>query len=177
MVNRVRRTNFVPQGTGETSGLAVFDRNKVAVVDYGVADQQVFSVEDAQTVISVRQRFTAAQIDAGAAFTALTAKRNFKYRLIDAFAIAVGGAVGTVTTIDILATAAASSRKLVAFGQAALTQSALVRAGSAGGVILADGASFTANDANTAVTVFNTGADMTGATHVDFVVLVALDRA
>ena len=65
--------------------------------------------------------------------------------------------LGTVTT----------ARKLVAFGQAALTEGTLVRAGSSGGVILAAGASYTVNDANTAITIGNTGADLTTATHVD----------
>jgi hypothetical protein len=78
----------------------------------------------------------------------------------------VGGAVSAVTTIDILGTVS-TARKLVAFGQAALTQSALVRAGAAGGVLLADGASFTQNDVSTAITVLKTGTDAATATHVD----------
>jgi hypothetical protein len=44
----------------------------------------------------------------------------------------------------------------------------MVRAGSSGGVILADGASFTANDAGAAITVLKTGADITTATGIDF---------
>ncbi len=116
-------------------------------------------------VHTIRTRFTVAQVNAGA--TLLPAITGVKYRMVDAFAIAVGGAVTTVTTVDILATLS-SSRKLVAFGQAALTQSALVRAGATGGTILADGASFTANDISTAVTVGITGSAITVATHIDF---------
>lgn len=118
-------------------------------------------------LLTLRKRVTIAAINAGA--TLLPAVIGVKYRLVDAFAIAVGGAVTTVTTVDVIGTVS-TARKLVAFGQAALTQSALVRAGAAGGVILADGASFTANDIGTAVTVGITGSAITVATHVDFTV-------
>ncbi len=114
----------------------------------------------------VRVRRTIAEINAGAAI--LPAIAGYKYQLVDAFAIAYGGAVGATTTVDLIGTVS-TARKLVAFGQAALTQSALVRAGSSGGVILADGASFTQNDAGTAITVGKTGSDLTVATGVDFV--------
>lgn len=123
-------------------------------------------------VLTLRKRLTIAAINAGA--TLLPAIPGVKYRLIDAFAIAVGGAVTSVTTVDVLGTLT-TSRKLVAFGQAALTQSALVRAGSAGGAILADGASFTANDAGAAVTANITGSAITVATNVDFTLLYAIE--
>jgi predicted RecA/RadA family phage recombinase len=123
-------------------------------------------------VLNLRKRLTVAAVNAGA--TLLPAIAGAKYRLIDAYAIAVGGAVTTVTTVDIIGTLT-SARKLVAFGQAALTQSALVRAGSAGGVIQADGASFTANDVNTAITAGITGSAITVATHVDFQLLYAIE--
>lgn len=122
--------------------------------------------------LNIRKRLTIAAINAGAPL--LPAIPGAKYRLADAFAIAVGGAVTTTTTVDLLGTLS-TSRKLVAFGQAALTQSALVRAGAAGGVILADGASFTPNDAGAAVTVGVTGAGITVATHVDFNVDYAIE--
>jgi predicted RecA/RadA family phage recombinase len=117
-------------------------------------------------VMTLRKRCTIAQVNAGVSL--LPALPGLKYRMHDAQAIAVGGAVTSVTTIDILATAAAASRKLVAFGQAAMTQSTVVRAGSAGGVVLADGASYTQNDVNTAVTANITGAAITVATNIDF---------
>lgn len=112
-----------------------------------------------------RFRVTIAQINAG--LTLLPKIAGRKYRLVDSFAIAYGGAVGAITTVDILGTQATSSVKLVAYGQAALTQSAMVRAGSSGGVLLADGASAALNDANTAITILKTGADATTATGVD----------
>lgn len=124
-------------------------------------------------MISVRKRFTAAQFNAGA--TLVPAIPGIKVRMVDAFAMAYGGAVGAVTTADILATLVTVSRKLVAFGQAALTQSTMVRAGAAGGVILADGASFTANDAGAAITVLKTGADITVATGIDVTFTYSLE--
>lgn len=122
---------------------------------------------------TIRKRFTIAQVNAGA--TLLPALPGIEYRMVDAFAIAVGGAVGATTTVDILATLSAASRKLVAFAQASLLQSALLRAGGTGAAILADGASFTANDAGTAITVGKTGADITTATHIDVSFTYALE--
>jgi hypothetical protein len=57
--------------------------------------------------------------------------------------------------------------KLVAYAQASLTQSTLLRDGASGSTLLADGASYVANDANTAITVNKTGASVTTATHID----------
>ena len=90
--------------------------------------------------------------------------------------IAVGGNAGTTTTVDILATQAAASVKLMAAAIAQLTRSALLRAGATGGTILADGASFDTNDANTAITVGKTGGALDTATHVDFFVNYVLER-
>lgn len=125
-------------------------------------------------VYHIRKRFTIAEVNAGA--TLLPARDGFKYRLLDAAAISVGGATAAVTTVDLLATLT-TSRKLVAFAQASLTQSTLLRAGASGAAILADGASFTANDENTALTVGKTGSDITTATHIDFLVSYAIDPA
>jgi hypothetical protein len=116
-----------------------------------------------------RQRFTIAEINAGVTLlSAIPATAGpWKYRLVDAMAIAIGGAAAAVTTVDILATQSAGSVKLVAFAQASLTQSAVLRAGGAGATVLANGASFGENDINTAITVGKTGADITTATHID----------
>lgn len=126
-------------------------------------------------LMAVRQRFTIAQVNAGA--TLLAAKTGFKYRLVDAYAIAVGGAAAAVTSVDILGTQSAGSVKLVAFLVAGLTQNTLLRAGAAtNGVILAAGASFVANDVSTAITVGKTGSDVTTATHIDIVATFQLDE-
>lgn len=126
----------------------------------------------ASAVQALRVRATIAQVNAG--LELLPALAGKSYRLVDAGAIAVGGAVGATTTVDLLGDLG-GSRKLVAWAQASLTQSTLLRAGGAGAAILADGASFTANDANTAIRVGKTGADLTTATHVDFQVLYTVE--
>jgi predicted RecA/RadA family phage recombinase len=116
-------------------------------------------------MFTFRKRLAIATINAGA--TLLPAIPGVKYRICDAFAIAVGGAVTSNTTVDLKGVQATVAQKLVAFTQASLTQSAMVRAGSAGGTLLADGASFAQCDVNTAITIANTGAAITVATSVD----------
>jgi hypothetical protein len=69
----------------------------------------------------------------------------------------------------VLGTQSTSSVKLMAGAIANLTQSALLRAGATGGAILADGASFVANDANTAITIGKTGSALTTATYIDVI--------
>ena len=125
-------------------------------------------------LLSAQRRFTIAEINAGA--TLLPAIPGYKYRVVDMAMIAVGGNAGTTTTVDILATQAAASVKLMAAAIAQLTRSALLRAGATGGTILADGASFDTNDANTAITVGKTGGALDTATHVDFFVNYVLER-
>ncbi len=121
--------------------------------------------------MTLRTRTAIADVNSGA--TLLPAVAGYKYQLLDAYAIAIGGAATTGTTVDILGTQS-TAVKLVAFGQAALTQSTLVRAGSSGGVLLASGVSFVQNDANTAITIGITGSSFTVATHVDTVLTYAL---
>lgn len=113
----------------------------------------------------IRTRFTVAQVNAGA--TVLTAIAGKKYRVVDAAMIAVGGNVAAVTTVDLSATQGAAGVVLMAGAQASLTRSAVVKMGGTGGTVLADGASYVANDANTAITIIKNGADITTATHVD----------
>jgi hypothetical protein len=139
-------------------------------------NRSVYQDSAIPVLLSLRTRFTIAQVNAGA--TILAAIPGFKYRLVDASIIAVGGAAAAHTSIDILGTLSASSRKLVAFLVAGTTQSTMLRAGAAtNGVILADGASFTANDANTAITIGKTGSDVTTATHVDIELKFQIDEA
>lgn len=117
-------------------------------------------------LLTVRKRLSVAQVNAGA--TLVPAYPGLKPRLVDSLALAVGGAVTTVTTVDILGVSAAAPRKLVAHAQASMTQSTVLRAGGAGAAVLADGASFTQNDVNTAITANITGAAITVATNIDF---------
>lgn len=113
-----------------------------------------------------RVRVSAAQINAG--HTVLPAIAGYKYRMQDMALIAVGGTTAGITGILVRGTQSAAVVKLMDGKIAGLTRSNLLRAGTAtNGVILADGASFEANDANTAITVIKDGSDLTGATHID----------
>jgi predicted RecA/RadA family phage recombinase len=129
--------------------------------------------QNIQSDYQVRKRFTIAQVNAGA--TLVPAMPGRKIRMTDVKAIAIGGAASAVTTVDVLATQAAGSVKLAAFAQASLTQSTVLRPGVAGTTVLADGASFVANDVNTGVTVNKTGASIATSTHVDVIFSYALD--
>ena len=124
--------------------------------------------------LNIRTRFTIAQVNAGA--TLLAAVTGYKYRMIGCEAIAVGGAAGAVTTVDILGTQT-SSVKLVAFAQASLTQSAVLKAGGTGAAVLADGASFVACDSGAAITIGKTGSTATTATHIDINFTYAIEEA
>jgi hypothetical protein len=117
-------------------------------------------------VQNVRKRFTVAEINAGAELVPAVSGKAI--RMVSCKAIAVGGAAGAVTTVDVLGTLS-TGRKLVAFAQANLTQSTVLTDGGTGAAVLADGASYTANDAGTAVTVGKTGSNVTTATHIDVI--------
>ncbi len=124
-------------------------------------------------VYQVRKRFTAAEVNAGA--TILAALDGFKYRLVDAALIAIGGNAATATSVDILGTQAASGVQLVAAAVAGLTQNTLLRAGASNAAILAGGVSFTACDENTAITIGKTGSSLATATHIDVLVSYCID--
>ncbi len=112
-----------------------------------------------------RQRIITADWNAGKSILAAVAGQ--KYRMVACSLIAYGGAAGALTTADILATQGTSSVKLLAGAQAQLTQSSVVKDGGTGGAVLADGASYVANDAATAITAGKTGNDLTTATGID----------
>ena len=113
-----------------------------------------------------RTRVTLAQINAG--HIVLPAIAGYKYRMQDMALIAVGGTTAGITGILIRGTQGAAVVKLMDGKIAGLARSVLLRAGTAtNGVILADGASFAANDASTAITVIKDGSDLSGATHID----------
>jgi hypothetical protein len=118
------------------------------------------------SVLSTRVRFTIAEVNAGATLVAAITGKSI--RMVSCKAIAVGGAAGAVTTVDVLGTVS-TARKLVAFAQASLTQSAVLTAGGTGAAVLADGASYTANDVSTGITVGKTGSNVTTATHIDVI--------
>lgn len=124
---------------------------------------------------AARVRTATADVNAGA--TLLPAVPGFKYRIQDITMISIGGAAATATTVDVLATQSASGVKLLAVAVAALTQSAVVRAGAANATVLADGASFVVNDTNTAITIGKTGSSLATATHIDVLINYVLVAA
>jgi predicted RecA/RadA family phage recombinase len=123
-------------------------------------------------LLTIRKRFTVAAVTAGA--TLLPALPGISYRMVAATAISIGGAAGAVTTVDLIGTVS-TARKLVAYAQASLTQSTVLKDGGTGAAVLADGASYTANDAGAAVTVGITGSAITVATHIDFSLTYSLE--
>src|SRR4051794_31912238 len=120
-------------------------------------------------------RVTTAQVNAGLTLLAAPGL-GYAYRLVDASLIAVGGAASGATSVDILGTQAAGSVKLVSDAIAGLTQSTLLRAGAANSAILADGASFTATDENTAITINKTGGALATSTAVDVLLSYVIDE-
>jgi hypothetical protein len=128
---------------------------------------------DNPAVQQQRTRVTLAQLNAG--LTLLAAVPGMAYRLISCVLIPVGGAVTGATDVRILGTRAAGAVALIVAAVAGLTQSAVVESGDATSVVLADGASFTPLDANTAITIGKTGGAAATATAVDVVLLYALE--
>jgi hypothetical protein len=129
---------------------------------------------------TLRARVTLAQLNAG--FTLLPALVGVRWRLLGAMLIAVGGAATTGTSVNLIGTVAAAAVQLVVVTVAALTQSTPIAIGTvapaAGAVtLLADGASFTQQDANTAITVKTVGAAMTVLTNLDVQLEYAADPA
>jgi hypothetical protein len=135
-------------------------------------DWQIVTKATSRTLSS---KVSAAQINAG--YTLLPAVPGYKYRLIDAYLVAIGGAVTGPTTIDINGTQAAALVKLLSVAIAALTQNAVVRAGAANATVLAGGASFDECDVNTPITVTRAGTDISVATHVDVNVTYEMIKA
>lgn len=118
---------------------------------------------------TVCARFHVAIADVIAGKTLVPAIPGYKLRLVGCKAIAIGGAAAAVTTVDVLGTQGAAVVKLAAFAQASLTQSTVLTAGGTGGAVLADGASFNVCDVNTAITIGQTGSNITTATFIDII--------
>jgi hypothetical protein len=90
--------------------------------------------------------------------------------------IAIGGNATTATSVRVQATQGAATVNLLDIAIAGLTRSTVNRPGAANNTVLADGASFVANDANTAIRAVNNGAAMTVATAFDFIIQYAVDQ-
>src|SRR5688500_11026181 len=93
--------------TKYVDGILKFFRRSDATEFYSI-DGANKSIRVNDHVKQPRQRFTVAQINAGV--TVLAALPGYKYRLVDAAAIAIGGAAATATGVDLTATLSGSSR-------------------------------------------------------------------
>lgn len=155
--------------------MAVYDgvtHSRLKAVNLEADTATVTNLRATGAILNVRKRFTIAEVNAGA--TLVPAVTGKSIRMVACKAISVGGAAGAVTTVDVLGTLS-TSRKLVAYAQANLTQSTVLVDGGTGGAVLADGASYTANDAGTAITVNKTGSNVTTATHIDVIFSYVLE--
>lgn len=121
----------------------------------------------------LRSRQSIAAVNAGG--TLLPAIAGWKYRVNDINLIAVGGAASGATAVVVNATQGGAVTLLSA-AVAGLTQSTLLRAGAANAAILADGASFVANDVNTAITFGKTGGALATSTFIDFFISFSLEK-
>ena len=157
-------SRLYPEGSGSPKARQIRNNDTSVFVEFAVTKTQ-------------RTRATAAQVNAG--LVLLPALPGVKWRLVDATMIAIGGAAATATSVDLLGTKAAAASRPLVVAVAALTQSALVRAGAANAVILADGASFTAHDANTAISITKQsgGSNLATATHIDVQLTYVADAA
>ena len=103
--------------------------------------------------------------------------------MIDCAMIAVGGAATSGTSVNVIGTRAAAPVQLFVAAIARLTQSVRLRTGTpfatAGAesiTTLADGASFTPLDVNTAITVITVGSAMTVMTNIDIDLTFAVEE-
>lgn len=147
-----------PEGRGALQSRYI---NNV-LVEFGVTKQ-------------LRTRVSPTQLAAGLAL--LPALPGVRWRLVDAKQIAVGGAATTSTSCNLQGAVAGVATQLLATAVAALTQSAVVRAGATNAVVLADGASFVQQDANTAMTAKTVGGTLTVATFIDYFIEYVADPA
>jgi len=128
---------------------------------------------------TLRVRATAAEVNAG--LTVLPALPGFGYRIVDAKMIAIGGNAGTATSVDLLGTKGGSASRPMVVTVAALTRSTVVQIGAvpaAGAVtVLADGASHTVHDANTAISITKQsgGGSLATATHIDLILTYVVE--
>lgn len=159
---KIASTGTVYEGTALEAAAA--DNDVIEVLPGPNTDVAASTFAGSAKVL--RARVTLAQINAG--HTLLPAVPGYKYRMQDMALVAVGANAGGITGVLVRGTQSASAVSLMDGKVAGLTRSTLLRAGTAtNGVILADGASFAANDVNTAITVIKDGSDLTGATHID----------
>lgn len=155
--------------TGNTSGSAGTVTGAITTaIDAALINGQVVG----DTLIrSLRVRHTVAELNSGQVL--LPALPGFKYRLIDYKVISVGGAMGTATSLEIEGDQSGAV-DLVSIAAAALTENATNTDPLANNTVLAAGATYVANDANTAISLSSTGTADT-MTHVDILLTYTVE--
>lgn len=136
-------------------------------------------IKDVEVAFGVTktQRFRLSPTQLAAVTVLLPALPGVRWRMIDMAMIAIGGNATTSTSINVSGVLATVANELLVTAVAALTRSALVRAGAANAVILADGGSFTQQDANAAITAKSTVATLTVSTFIDIFLDYVADPA
>ena len=170
--------SYLPKIYKDTNGdrQVVESGGEVQVKSGGKIDAQSGSIVTG-LVLNKRVRATTAEVNAG--LLILPQLAGYKYRIVDLSMIAIGGAAQTATSVDIVTTQSGSAARPFVVAVAALTQSAVVKPNSANVTVLADGASFVANDENTAVYVSKqaAGSNLATATHVDVILTYTVEAA
>ena len=143
--------------------------NELVIATGGVVSSPV--------VCQVRVRATAAEVNGAGGKELVPAVAGYQYRIVDCAMIAIGGAAATATSVDLVATRNAGAVRPLVIAVAALTENTLVRMGAANAVILAAGASYTALDANTNISVQKQsgGGSLATATHIDVLLSYVMD--
>lgn len=150
--------------------------DRQVVASGGMLDAQSGSIVTG-LVLNLRTRATTAQVNAGLAL--LPALSGYKYRIVDLTLIAIGGAAATATSVDIVTTQGGSAARPFVVAVAALTQSTVVKPNTANVTVLADGASFVANDDNSGVYISKqaAGSNLATATHIDVNLTYVIEAA
>jgi len=158
--------------------------NFQALLKNWVQSNLFYSITDSNVgvVLSLRRRTTIAEINAGGTLIPAPGV-GFKIRVINATMVAIGGSAAGATLVRLTGTRAAAAVVIFSAAVARLAQSVInvmgtpfATAGAESLTSLADGASLTALDENTAVTYDKTGASLTTSTHVDFTVLYVIEH-
>lgn len=163
---------IVAQSDSSYQANVYLKRDASALVVKAAAGPGVLS-DNGSVIYNARFRTSIANVNTGV--TLLPAIPGYKYRLIDATVISVGGAFATCTALTISGTQSAGAAVLLSIAIAALTQSTVVKPNTSNVTVLADGASFVQNDVNTAVTIAKTGSSCATATNVDTILTYAIE--
>jgi len=130
-------------------------------------------------VRNVRVRAATADINGAGGREILAPLAGYKYRITDVTMIAIGGNAATATSVDIVTTQGGSAARPIVAAVAALARSVVAKPNSANVTVLADGASFVANDENTGVYVAKQsgGNNLATATHIDVILSYTIEAA